>query len=166
MELLALIMYKLNTLLEEITSILKLPEDKFLFDSKRIVEQMEYYKNDRLWFGGMGLSTKILVNNTEIYFVLILLIVKMLVGKLILNFISEEFKKKFSLNFSPIKIFILECIPLTPFMIISALTNLIEFKLSIFNEKLNIIGQILSLFLCISLIGVHYVLRTSKNRNK
>ena len=56
-------MYKLSTLLEQISTILKLPENTFEFETTKINDQMEQYKNSRIWFGGVGLSTNILLNN-------------------------------------------------------------------------------------------------------
>ena len=78
----------------------------------------------------MGLSTNILLNNFEIYLILSFLLLKMLVIKKLLSCFSEDFRKKFSLNFNPARIFIYEFISLSPFMIVSAMTNLLSFEVS------------------------------------
>ena len=51
-------------------------------------------------------------------------------------------------------------------MVISALTNLLNFKISTIQEKINIFSQIITLFFCIVLIGVHYIINHSKSKNK
>ena len=110
----------------------------------------------------MGLSSNILLNNIEIYMVLSFLLLKMLVVKKITGCFSEEFRKKFGLNFNPVKVFIYEFIPLSPFMVVSAMTNLLNFEVSNPHEKANVIGHVVTLFLCVFLIAVFHVIATSR----
>ena len=62
LEMLAVIFFKQNTLLDWIVQVFQLKEDTFLFESDKIVEKMEEERNGRAWFGKMGMSTNFLSN--------------------------------------------------------------------------------------------------------
>ena len=119
------------------------------------------------WFGEFGISTSLLINNFEIYLNLSLLLLKAYFFRFLMrSLFSLAIRKILNTNFNILEIFIAEAVPAIPFMVISALTSLLNFNMTSFDEKLNIMGQISTLFFCIAIIFLNYVFKTSNLTDK
>ena len=89
LEMLCLIMYKQNTLLDWIAEVFRLKEGFFDFESEEIPEKMTQIEFGRAWFGEMGLSTNILTNNIEPSIIFGFLALKLVLLTLILKCFKE-----------------------------------------------------------------------------
>ena len=163
---LAKVFYDLGGLFQKVTETFKLPSETFNFQSKNIMEQMDEEKDAELWFGEFGISTNLLTNNFETYFGLSSLFLKVYIFRVLARCLSSALRKALKLDFDFFEVFVAESVPATPFMVISAITSLMNFSMSNFYEKLNMIGQILTLFFCISVLFVNHIFKTSHSSNK
>ena len=133
---------------------------------EKMKEKTNGHENIQSWFGYFGFSTNLLSNNFETFFSLGLLILKMQLIRILIRCFEPLLASALGLKFTRVQVFIAEVIPATPFLIIPALTNLLNFKVRNFSEKANLMGQIVTLFFCIICLFLNRIVKTSRSPKK
>ena len=141
-----------------------LTNERFSFNQPR--QHMKDQENYRPWFGHFGMTTNSLPNNIETYFYVILLFLKMYLLRCLSFCFHPLLNRALGLNFDSSKFFIAETISMLPFIIIPAVTSLLNFQFYNFLEKVNLFQQITILFICFIILFVSHIARSSKSSQK
>ena len=125
---------------------------------------MALIKNDRAWFGHMGLSTNTLANSFESFLLLAIFFFKLILVKLLFRVLPKKVRAVLKTKKRAGLVVLMEVAPFIPIFALSAGSCVLSLSSVSYNERFNSMGQVLLLFVCLAVVACTFIQNSPRGR--